>query len=96
MRLAIWVSVMCCLLIGSSAFAFNNQITAGIVYLDESTSDEDNDNYEADGDVTTNEIYLGYTYYLTPLEDNYWPLDLLPFFSRSNRVYGNVYTGSYK
>ena len=97
MRLSIWVSVMCCLLIGSYAFGFNNQITAGIVYEDWSSKDEDNDNYEADGDGATTEVFLGYTYYFTLL-DNYdnQPLELLPFFSKSSRVYGNVYTGSYK
>jgi len=97
MRLSIWVSVMCCLLIGSYAFGFNNQITAGIDYENWSSSYENNDNYEEEGDATTTGIFLGYTYYFTPLynhDDR--PLDLLPFFSKSSRVYGNVYTGSYK
>jgi len=96
MKMSIWVCLICCLFFTGSALAFNSQITAGIERITESTKYENNNDYEEKGDQTTNEFYIGYTYYLTPVEDYDAPLDLLPFFSRSSYVYGNFYSGSHE
>ncbi len=94
MKTTIWICLMCCISFTGSALAFNSQVTAGIEHWTSSEEYEGDSGFTSEGDYTGNETFASYTYFLSPVEDNGEPLDLLPFFfSRSSYVHGNFYTG---
>lgn len=94
MKVTTWICLICCISFTDSALAFNNQVTAGIEHRTWSEEYEEDSGFTSEGDYTQDVIFAGYTYFLSPVEDNGEPLDLLPFFfSRSSYVYGDIYTG---
>ena len=93
MKTTTWICLICCISFTGSALAFNSQVTAGIEHWTWSEEHEEDSGFTSEGDYTQNEIFAGYTYFLSPVEDNGEPLDLLTFYSRSSYVYGNFYTG---
>ncbi len=96
MKIPTWFCLICCVSFTDSALAFNSQVTAGIEYWTWSEEYEEDSGFTSEGDYTQDEIFAGYTYFLSPVEDNGEPLDLLPFFySRSNYVYGSFYSGGW-
>jgi len=96
MKILTWVRLVCCIFFTGSALAFNSQISAGLLHQSISTESEPTNGPKTKGDRTVDEFFVGYTYFLTPVEDNGEPLDLLPFFSRSSYVYGNYFSGDYE
>ncbi|MCP4875948.1 MAG: hypothetical protein GY896_10815 [Gammaproteobacteria bacterium] len=96
MKITTWICLICCISFTGSALAFNSQVTAGTERWTWSEEYEEDSGFTSEGDYTQKEIFAGYTYFLTPVEDNGKSLDLLPFFfSRSSYVYGNFYTGGW-
>ncbi len=97
MKLSSWICLICCISFAGSTAAFNSQVTAGIEHWDWSEDYEEDSGFTSEGDYKQDEIFASYTYFLSPVEDNGEPLDLLPFFfSRSSYVYGNYYTGDWE
>lgn len=96
MKITTWICLICCISFTSSALAFNSQISAGVEREEISAEEEITNGPTFKSDYTSNEIFASYTYFLSSVEDNGEPLDLLPFFfSRSSYVYGSFYSGSY-
>ena len=93
MKVKKWICLICCISFTGSALAFNNQVTAGIERWTWSDKYEEDSGFTIEGDYTQDVIFAGYTYFLSPVEDNGAPLDLLTFYSRSGYVYGDFYTG---
>ena len=94
MKISSWICLMCCIAFTGSASAFNSQVTAGIERWDWSEDYEEDSGFTREGDYAQDKFFVGYTYFLSPVEYNGEPLDLLPFFfSRSSYVYGNFYAG---
>lgn len=94
MKTATWIILFCCFAFTGPALAFKSQLTVGFERWDWSEDYDPDFGAGSEGDYTQDEIFAVYTYFLTPVEDNGGPLDLLPFFySRSSYVYGEYYTG---
>ena len=96
MKITTWICLIFCISFTGPALAFNSQVTAGIERWTSSEEYEEDSGFTSEGDYSGNEIFAAYSYFLSPVEDNGEPLDLLPFFlSRSSYVYGNFYTGGW-
>ena len=96
MKISTWVVLICSSFFFEPVLAFSNQVTAGIEHWTWTEEYEEDSGFTSEGDYTQDSIFANYTHFLSPVEDNGEPLDLLPFFfSRSSYVYGNFYTGDW-
>ena len=96
MKITTSICLICCISFTAPALAFDNQVSAGFELWSSSEKYEEDSGFSSEGDYDGNEIFAAYTRFLSPVEDNGEPLDLLAFFfSRSSYVYGNFYTGGW-
>ena len=96
MKNLFWLLLVYCISFTSPVAAFENQIGVGVMREDISAEQKESNGPTTEGDYDIDRITASYTRFLSPVEDNGEPLDLLPFFySRTSYLYADLYSSSY-